>query len=155
VKWSQVSPSGSWMNGKTSVTGVGAAVSVVSRASVVTVTGSLTEVLPPKSRAVTRKVWVDSGSRSPNVAVDSRLPLTSVAPSIATDHQTGPSSTVEKASDTLVGPTFVTVTTGLVGGTRSRGVVPVTTLLIFEPFPAVSRATTKSENELPDSTPFV
>src|SRR6185503_1444707 len=113
---------------------LGGVVSVVSLASVVTVTGSLIgELLPPKSKARTVKVCVDSGWSGPNVPEVSLTPCPTALPSMYTLNQTlGPSSTEDQASDTCVGPTSVTETFGLVGGVVSRGSVKVTELLYAE-----------------------
>ena len=90
------------------------------------------EKLLAKSDARTVKLYVVSGWSSGMTPAVSRTAYRTGVLSRNTEYQTGPSSTDDQASETCVGPTAVTETSGWVGGVWSRGVVKVTELLYFE-----------------------
>src|SRR6266508_3660781 len=126
------------------VTAVGGVVSFGFFGSVVMVTGSLNgEKLIPLSRAWTVKVYVVFGRRV-LIVIEVIVPAqVTGTPSWKTWKKiTGPSSVDDHESDTWVGPTSVTETTGAVGGTVSRGSVTVTVSLRLELSPTTSTAYT-------------
>jgi hypothetical protein len=126
-------------------------------ASVVAVAGSLSgDRFPPKSRACTLKLYGVTGSSSGMIADVLVLPWMIEVPFRNTEYQRwGPFSIDDQASETWVGPTSVTETSGFEGGIVSRGSVTVTALLAFEEFPAASTAHTRNVKVRPASSPAV
>src|SRR5688572_1695208 len=111
-------------------------------AGVVASTGSLTgDTLLEKSRAWTANVYVVSGSSSGKICDVFWVSVITCVPFRCTWYQIfGPLSVADHMSATWVGPTPVTETRGVVGGTVSAVVVAVTKLLGCDQLFAASTA---------------